>query len=115
MPIIALSLGASVAALAVCVEQGAVGLFHTDLLSQELARQAARRLNGNGGSSPGGYDEPRGPGQLPAPYDALVHLTPSERRVLFHMMEGDRPLRSPPLSWSPSLPCAHTSDRSCAS
>ncbi|MGH3183760.1 MAG: response regulator transcription factor, partial [Streptosporangiaceae bacterium] len=22
------------------------------------------------------------------PYNALVHLTPSERRVLFHMMEG---------------------------
>ncbi|HLM97418.1 MAG TPA: LuxR C-terminal-related transcriptional regulator, partial [Acidimicrobiales bacterium] len=87
-PVIALSVGASVAALAVCVEQGAVGLFHTDLLAQELARQAARRLNGNGGSSPGTYDEPRGPGQLPAPYDALVHLTPSERRVLFHMMEG---------------------------
>jgi len=87
-PVIALSVGASVAALAVCVEQGAVGLFHTDLLAQELARQTARRLNGNGGSSPGIYDEPRGPGQLPAPYDALVHLTPSERRVLFHMMEG---------------------------
>lgn len=87
-PVIALSVGASVAALAVCVEQGAVGLFHTDLLSQELARQAIRRLNTNGGSSPGAYDEPRGPGQLPAPYDTLVHLTPSERRVLFHMMEG---------------------------
>ena len=87
-PVIALSVGASVAALAVCVEQGAVGLFHTDLLSQELARQATRRLNANGGPSAGGYDEPRGPGQLPAPYDSLVHLTPSERRVLFHMMEG---------------------------
>ena len=87
-PVIALSVGASVAALAVCVEQGAVGLFHTDLLSQELARQAARRLSANGGSTPVVYDEPRGPGQLPSPYDALVHLTPSERRVLFHMMEG---------------------------
>ncbi len=87
-PVIALSVGASVAALAVCVEQGAVGLFHTDLLSQELARQTARRISANGGSSTAVYDEPRGPGQLPSPYDALVHLTPSERRVLFHMMEG---------------------------
>jgi len=87
-PVIALSVGASAAALAVCVEQGAVGLLHTDLLSQELARQASRRLNTNGGQSQNGYDEPRGPGQLPAPYDALVHLTPSERRVLFHMMAG---------------------------
>ena len=86
-PVIALSVGASAAALAVCVEQGAIGLLHTDLLAQELARQAARRASANGGS-PNGYDEHRGPGQLPAPYDALVHLTPSERRVLFHMMEG---------------------------
>ena len=86
--VIALSVGASAAALAVCVEQGAVGLLHTDLLSQELARQAARRLNGNGGGSQNGADEARGPGQLPAPYNTLVHLTPSERRVLFHMMEG---------------------------
>jgi DNA-binding NarL/FixJ family response regulator len=88
VPVIALSVGASAAALAVCVEQGAIGLLHTDLLSQELARQTARRLNTNGASSQNGYDEIRGPGQLPAPYNALVHLTPSERRVLFHMMEG---------------------------
>jgi len=87
-PVIALSVGASAAALAVCVEQGAIGLFHVDLLSQELARQSARRLGTNGGSSQNGSDEPRGPGQLPPPFDALVHLTPSERRVLFHMMEG---------------------------
>jgi len=87
-PVVALSVGASAAALAVCVEQGAVGLMHTDLLTQELTRQATRRLNVNGGVSQNGYDEPRGPGQLPAPYNALVHLTPSERRVLFHMMEG---------------------------
>ena len=87
-PVIALSVGASAAALAVCVEQGAVGLLHTDLLSQELARQTARRLNGNGGGSQNGHDDLRGPGQLPSPYNSLVHLTPSERRVLFHMMEG---------------------------
>ncbi len=88
-PVIALSVGASAAALAVCVEQGAVGLLHTDLLSQELTRQASRRLSTNGGGpSQNGYEDPRGPGQLPAPYDALVHLTPSERRVLFHMMAG---------------------------
>ncbi len=87
-PVIALSVGASAAALAVCVEQGAVGLLHTDLLPQELARQAARRLNTNGGGSQNGYEDVRGPGQLPAPYNSLVHLTPSERRVLFHMMEG---------------------------
>jgi len=88
IPVIALSIGASAAALAVCVEQGAIGLLHTELLPQELARQATRRPIANGGATQNGYDEARGPGQLPAPYDALVHLTPSERRVLFHMMEG---------------------------
>jgi len=88
IPVIALSIGASAAALAVCVEQGAIGLLHTELLAQELARQATRRPLANGGATQNGYDEARGPGQLPAPYDALVHLTPSERRVLFHMMEG---------------------------
>jgi DNA-binding NarL/FixJ family response regulator len=86
IPVIAVSLGASAAALAVCVEQGAVGLFHAELLPQELARQASRRLAN--GSAQNGHDEPRGPGQLPPPYHALVRLTPSERRVLFQMMEG---------------------------
>ncbi len=87
-PVIALSVGASAAALAVCVEQGAIGLLHTDLLSQELARQTTRRLSTNGGGAHNSFEDVRGPGQLPAPYNALVHLTPSERRVLFHMMEG---------------------------
>ena len=92
-PVIALSMGASAAALAVCVEQGAIGLFHSDLLAQELSRQANRRYangngNGNGNGSASTHDEPRGPGQLPPPYHALIRLTPSERRVLFHMMEG---------------------------
>jgi len=88
VPVVALGMGASAAALAVCVEQGAVGLFHSDLLPQELARLAAARSNASNSGTPAVRDEPRGPGQLPAPYDALVHLTPSERRVLFHMMEG---------------------------
>ena len=88
-PVIAVSMGASAAALAVCVEQGAIGLFHSDLLAQELARQSNRRLaNGNGNGSQNGHDDSRSPGQLPPPYHALVRLTPSERRVLFHMMEG---------------------------
>jgi DNA-binding NarL/FixJ family response regulator len=87
-PVVALSMGASAAALAVSVEQGAVGLFHSDLLPQELARLATVRANGAGAGTANGREETRGPGQLPAPYNALVHLTPSERRVLFHMMEG---------------------------
>lgn len=87
VPVIAISMGASAAALAVCVEQGAAGIFHPDLLPQELARVSAGRSGGANGSS-AGYDDMKGPGQLPAPYDALVHLTPSERKVLYLMMEG---------------------------
>jgi DNA-binding NarL/FixJ family response regulator len=87
-PVIAVSVGASAAALAVCVEQGAVGLFHSDLLAHELTRLVARQHANNGANGSNGQDESRGPGQLPHPYDALIHLTPSERRVLFQMMEG---------------------------
>jgi DNA-binding NarL/FixJ family response regulator len=87
-PVIAVSMGGSAAALAVCVEQGAVGVLHVDLLPQELDRQAARHHNTNGAASQNGHDDPNRASQLPGPYDALVHLTPSERRVLFHMMEG---------------------------
>jgi len=86
-PVIAVSMGASAAALAVCVEQGAIGLFHPELLSHELVRLSARQHVTNGASSNGQEDSSR-PGQLPQPYDALVHLTPSERKVLFQMMEG---------------------------
>ena len=86
-PVIAVSVGASAAALAVCVEQGAVGLLHSDHLAHELTRLAVRHHGTNGGGTNGQEDAVR-PGQLPHPYDALVHLTPSERRVLFQMMEG---------------------------
>jgi DNA-binding NarL/FixJ family response regulator len=82
VPVIALSMGASPAALAACVEEGAIGVFHPDSLSQALLRvsSGSSRCNGN--------DETKESGHLPPPFDALVHLTPSERRVLFHMMEG---------------------------
>jgi DNA-binding NarL/FixJ family response regulator len=82
VPVIALSMGASAAALAACVEEGAVGVFHPDSLPQALHRISS------GGSRCNGSDETRESGHLPPPFDALVHLTPSERRVLFHMMEG---------------------------
>ncbi len=89
VPVIAVSLGASAAALAVCVEQGAAGLFHPEQLAQELAHLASSGTKATNGNSTNGHDETqRSPGQLPGPYDALVHLTPSERRVLFYLMEG---------------------------
>ncbi|HXQ43299.1 MAG TPA: LuxR C-terminal-related transcriptional regulator [Acidimicrobiales bacterium] len=87
--VIALSVGSSAAGVAACVEQGAAGLLHIDALADELVTVAkvsagkvngAARVNGNGSQ--------RGRRQLPAPFDALVHLTSTERKVLFHMMEG---------------------------
>ena len=90
--VIALSVGASAAGVAACVEQGAAGLLHVDALAEELVtvgKMAAAKPNGsarpdsNGNGTPG-----RGRRQLPTPFDALVHLTFTERKVLFHMMEG---------------------------
>ncbi len=90
--VIALSVGSSAAGVAACVEQGAAGLLHIDALAEELVTVAkmsavkangAARVNGNGSNG-----SQRGRRQLPAPFDALVHLTSTERKVLFHMMEG---------------------------
>jgi DNA-binding NarL/FixJ family response regulator len=90
--VIALSVGASAAAVAACVEQGAIGVLQIDALGDELLTvtkatpvkaPSAGRSNGNGSNG-----TPRGRRQLPPPFDALVHLTSTERKVLFHMMEG---------------------------
>ena len=90
--VIALSVGASAAAVAACVEQGAAGVLQIDALCDELVTVAkasgprsngAPRTNGNGNNG-----APRGRRQLPPPFDALIHLTSTERKVLFHMMEG---------------------------
>lgn len=82
VPAIAVNVGSSAAVLAACVEQGAIGLFDLDSLGNELSRIAKED------SRPDGHDRQRSGSHLPAPFDALVHLTPSERRVLFQMMEG---------------------------
>jgi DNA-binding CsgD family transcriptional regulator len=84
LPVIAINVGASAAALAACVEQGAVGLFDLELLGYELTRISREE----GTSRTNGHDDARITAHLPAPFDSLVRLTPSERRVLFHMMEG---------------------------
>jgi DNA-binding NarL/FixJ family response regulator len=90
--VIALSVGSSAAGVAACVEQGAAGLLHIDALADELvtvAKVSALRASGPSrinSANPAGAQ--RGRRQLPAPFDALVHLTSTERKVLFHMMEG---------------------------
>jgi len=93
--VLAVSLGCSAATVAACVEQGAIGLLDVEALPHELVRLAqngqlrvaslADEVLGAGNGH--GHPE-RSPRRFPPPYDALVHLTPSERRVLFHMMEG---------------------------
>jgi DNA-binding NarL/FixJ family response regulator len=93
--VIALSVGASAAAVAACVEQGAIGVLQIDALADELSSltkasapvktTGTGRSNANGNGSNGNQ---RGRRQLPQPFDALVHLTSTERKVLFHMMEG---------------------------
>jgi DNA-binding NarL/FixJ family response regulator len=90
--VIALSVGASAAGVAACVEQGAAGLLHIDALADELvsiAKSAAVKVTGAVRPNTNGSNgSQRGRRQLPAPFDALVHLTSTERKVLFHMMEG---------------------------
>ncbi|HTT86604.1 MAG TPA: LuxR C-terminal-related transcriptional regulator, partial [Acidimicrobiales bacterium] len=90
--VIALSVGASAAGVAACVEQGAAGLLHVDALAEELVmvgKVAAAKPNGSARpESNGTAGAGRGRRQLPTPFDALVHLTFTERKVLFHMMEG---------------------------
>jgi len=90
--VIALSVGGSAAAVAACVEQGATGVLQIDALADELStvtKATPGRMNGSArtnGNSSNGSQRPRR--QLPPPFDALVHLTSTERKVLFHMMEG---------------------------
>ena len=90
--VIALSVGASAAGVAACVEQGAAGLLHIDALADELvtvAKVAAGRAGGTPHTNGNGSTlSQRGRRPLPAPFDTLVHLTSTERKVLFHMMEG---------------------------
>jgi len=84
-----LAVGASVAGIATCVREGAIGLLdmsdfavqlekiNANLAARRLARDAARvERRGATNSS------------LPHPYDGLVDLTTSEHRVLYQMMRG---------------------------
>lgn len=90
--VIAMGVGASAAAVAACVEQGAVGLLDADELPNELTNVAtsavAAARNGNGSNGNGSAPAENFSRRFPAPFAALVGLTPSERKVLFHMMEG---------------------------
>jgi len=83
--------GASAAAVAACSEHGAIGLLDAALLPEELGRLAGTMgPNGNAHSGPGnGHGGGNGAAtHFPPRYHGLMRLTPSERRVLSYMMEG---------------------------
>lgn len=89
--VMAVAIGASVAAVATCVREGAVGVLDVGDLSQQLEKLSAnlssRRLASENGSKDNGRSSPQV--ALPSPYHRLTYLTTSEHRVLFHMMQGD--------------------------
>jgi DNA-binding CsgD family transcriptional regulator len=91
VPVIALSMGGSAAALAACVGNGALAVFNIEQLPAELAHIAGCR-RGNGGGNGRGRDghgqAEAGPRRLPPTFEKLTQLTPTERRVLYHLTEG---------------------------
>jgi DNA-binding NarL/FixJ family response regulator len=90
VPVIALSIGGSAAALAACVGCGALAVFDIEQLPAELAHIAqCRRVGGaNGRGRDGDGQGDPGHRRLPPSFEKLTHLTPTERRVLFHLTEG---------------------------
>ncbi|HYA68129.1 MAG TPA: LuxR C-terminal-related transcriptional regulator [Acidimicrobiales bacterium] len=84
-----LAVGASVAAIATCVREGAIGLLDMSDFAVQLekitANLAVRRLARDGNRAE--RRATTNPG-LPQPYDGLVDLTTSEHRVLYQMMRG---------------------------
>jgi DNA-binding CsgD family transcriptional regulator len=91
VPVIAVSIGGSAAALAACVGHGALPVFDIEQLPVELAHIAGcRRARGNGESRGRDGDGPGEPvdRRLPPTFEKLTHLTPTERRVLYHLTEG---------------------------
>jgi DNA-binding NarL/FixJ family response regulator len=91
VPVIALSIGGSAAALAACVGNGALAVFDIEQLPAELAHIAGSQ-RGNGGANGSGRDGhgqgEAGRSRLPPTFEKLTHLTPTERRVLYHLTEG---------------------------
>ncbi|HMK62749.1 MAG TPA: LuxR C-terminal-related transcriptional regulator, partial [Acidimicrobiales bacterium] len=90
IPVVAVGMGATAAAIAACIEQGATGLLDPVALPRELAlfSDLALQAGHGNGHSKGDLLSAEARRSLPAPYAALIDLTPSERRVLRQMMEG---------------------------
>jgi DNA-binding NarL/FixJ family response regulator len=91
IPVIALSIGGSAAALAACVGSGALAVFDIEQLPAELAHIAGvqRGSGGDNGRSRDGHAQGEvGHRKLPPTFEKLTQLTPTERRVLHHLTEG---------------------------
>jgi DNA-binding NarL/FixJ family response regulator len=88
-PVIAVNLGGSAAALAACVEQGAAAVADIDQLPAELERLTGQRTPpcGEAGRGQGSARVDAG-SRVPPRFEALTRLTPTERRVLYHLTEG---------------------------
>jgi DNA-binding NarL/FixJ family response regulator len=88
--VIAVGVGSSVAAIAACVRQGAVGVLDLGDLAAQLENCGVNPRNRqyNNERTRSGHVNEVCSGSLPQPYDALVDLTPGEGRVLFFMMHG---------------------------
>jgi DNA-binding NarL/FixJ family response regulator len=89
--VVAVRIGASAAALAACVEHGAIGVLHVDSLADQLGTLRPALLTVADATRARirhrrGVDDERWP--LPAPFDALTRLTAKERSVLSLLMEG---------------------------
>jgi DNA-binding CsgD family transcriptional regulator len=78
--LLAVSAGAGAGALIGCYEKGATILFDLDQLPSELHRRRRNRR----GQRPISDVSPR----VPSRFEALLHLTASERRILFYLTTG---------------------------
>lgn len=83
--VVAVGMGAGAAALAGCVEQGATALFDVEHLPEQLLTLQRGAPAGDAAATNG---RPAASARMSGPFEALVQLTSSERRVLFHLTEG---------------------------
>jgi DNA-binding CsgD family transcriptional regulator len=87
VPVLAVGLGASFAAIAACVREGALAVLDPGQLTNALRAHGVKIGNQHRTGSTG---IPAGllSGRLPHPYHALTELTSSQDRVLYSMMRG---------------------------
>jgi DNA-binding NarL/FixJ family response regulator len=89
--VVVVSIGAAAAALAGCVEQGATGVIHIEDLphhASELARHLSADDPDNECTNGARTAWARSPRFDPARLEPLMQLTPSERKVLYHLTSG---------------------------